>query len=151
MFRDWTPYELYTADQYFAKQGKPLRNTTIYFTDAKTKKTTPLISDEEKKIGATYPNLSFLFSRWFGLYKNMSDKNARDITFALLENALTEVISRDSEGEATAPLSDNPIIATTSSWFYGNLDPHFYYREHNDEAFADFIKNVYLNFAEKKD
>jgi hypothetical protein len=140
MSRDWTPQELWHVEKHMVERGKSMRESSIFFVDAKTGEEIPLISKKEKEIGKSYPVLSFLFEDWYKIYIGMEDEDARHRTFCYMEQALKATIAEEEGKPFNFPLESFKIV---KFWYRGELDTNFYYRERNDEKFADYIWTVY--------
>lgn len=155
MSKDWKPYEQYLADNAMKEmRGEALRDMKITFTY--NGETVPFGNPEAKK---RYPELSFLYGEFNGLYEQYKN-NAEVLTvFNAFENALKEVEEQFKTdigfGNGTTDscvrceqlwkLPDEeflklPIKTVVQEWFFGRLSPTFFYNESNNETFCRFIK-----------
>lgn len=142
MSRDWTPYELWNVEKRMSAEGNSLRNANYMFVDMVTGEKTPLIPEEQKKIGENYPILSFLFDDWYRIYTKMDNETVRDKVFTLYENTLKAIINEDDDANVTVSptfFAYDPV----KLWYFGQLDPHFYYREYNNELLGEHILEFY--------
>lgn len=72
----------------------------------------------------------------------MENEVVRDKVFALYENTLRAIVEEcDDVNVVVAPT----IFAydTIKQWYFGQLDPHFYYREYNNELLGEHIWEFY--------
>lgn len=142
MSRDWTPCEMWNVEKHMSAEGHSMRDANYIFVNMITGEKTPLIPDEQKKIGKNYPMLSFLFEDWYKIYTKMGDEIVRDRTFALYENTLRAVINEEEDLDVVVP-STLFAYDLVKLWYFGKLDPNFYYRERNNEVLADSIWEFY--------
>lgn len=142
MSRDWTPYEMWNVEKRMAAEGHSMREAEYMFVNMLTGERTPLIPKEQKEIGKQYPTLSFLFDGWYKIYTDMKNEVVRDKTFTLYENTLRAVICEDEDVDVVLP-STLFAYDLVKLWYFGKLDPNFYYREQNNEVLADSIWEFY--------
>lgn len=138
MSRDWTPKELYYADKQF-----DFKNQKITMTDSQGNKIELGSSKEDRE---KFPNLSFLGE---GVLTLMRKAKLTDEEIQVFEKELKIVVDNENIG---IPASNwikadvNETLRLTAQWFEGKLDSAFYYRERNDEAYAekavDLIKGL---------
>ena len=138
MSRDWTPKGLYYADKKFH-----FRDQKITMTDSNGNEVDigPSKEDREK-----FPNLSFLGE---GVLALMKKSNLTDEEILIFEKKLKTVVDNEDIGIPASNWIRTDVSETlrlTAQWFEGKLDPAFYYRERNDEIYAekavDLIKGL---------
>lgn len=131
MSRDWTPRELWYADEMaYQTRGERLRDTKlVYVIDGKQ---IPIDDKQSEKIRSQYKELGFLFDKLLKLYKELSDHpKYRNRVLNQIEEHL-ELLIKQNNG------SEKDIVWL---WYIGKLDKNFYYREYNDELFYEYIVN----------
>ena len=138
MSRDWTPKELYYADKKFH-----FRNQNITMTDSNGNEIDVGPDKEDKD---KFPNLSFLGE---GVLTLMREAKLTDEEIQIFEKKIKTVVDNEDIG---IPASNwirpdvSETLRLTAQWFEGKLDPSFYYRERNDEIYAekavDLIKGL---------
>lgn len=138
MSRDWTPKELYYADKKFH-----FRDQKITMTDSNGNEVDIGPSKEDKD---KFPNLSFLGE---GVLNLMREANLTDEEIQVFEKELKIVADNEDTGVPSSHWIRADVSETlrlTAQWFEGKLDPAFYYRERNDEIYAekavDLIKGL---------
>ena len=133
MSRDWTPRELFYADKEYGFRDRKIE--MVYKDEDGNEKTMAIgPTDKEKEL---YPNLSFLGE---GAMRAMQSLGMTEEEIMVFEKELSAIVENE---DINIPASnwDRPDIDSTlrltAQWFEGVLDPSFYYRERNDEAFAE--------------
>lgn len=148
MSRDWTPYEMWNVEKQMANEGHSMREANYVFVNMITGERTPLISNEEKEIGRNYPMLSFLFEDWYKIYTKMENESVRDKTFSHFEAIVKAVVDKYDGLYYEVP-DGRFAYDLAKLWYFGKLDPNFYYREQNNEVLADSIWEFYELEIEK--
>jgi len=121
MSRDWTPEELYNVDKKLHFDRKENEDSEIF------------------------PNLSFLGE---GALLNMRKLGMSDEEILVFESELTTIIANKEIGIPVANWMRpdiNETLNLTATWFCGKLDKNFYYRETNDELFANTAQTFFLD------
>lgn len=142
MSRDWTPKELYYADKQF-----DFRNQNITMIDSKGNEIAIGPSKEDK---SKFPNLSFLGE---GVLTLMREAKLTDEEIQIFEKKLKTVVDNEDAG---IPASNwiradvSEALRLTAQWFEGKLDPAFYYRERNDEVYAEKAVNLMRELTQDK-
>ena len=129
MSRDWTPKELYYADKKFH-----FRDQKITMTDSNGNEIDigPDREDKDK-----FPNLSFLGE---GVLNLMKEAKLTDEEIQMFEKELKTIVDNEDIGILASNWLRADVDETlrlTAQWFEGKLDPAFYYRERNDEVYAE--------------
>lgn len=124
MSRDWTPRESLAFEQLNISRGFGdmwdfMENLVINYND----KSERAYSDEEIALRKQFPTLGKLLNNFSELHEALS---AFDGGLELLQEK-----DRDLAGyiETEACDKDSYLV----KWFEGELDPHFHYREYNDQ------------------
>ncbi len=142
MSRDWTPKELYYADKQFN-----FRNQKITMTDSNGNEIDIGPGNEDKD---KFPNLSFLGE---GVLNLMREAKLTDEEILIFEKKLKTVVDNEDAG---IPASNwiradvSEALRLTAQWFEGKLDPAFYYRERNDEVYAEKAVNLMRELTQDK-
>lgn len=142
MSRDWTPKELYYADKKFH-----FRNQDITMIDSKGNEIAIGSSKEDK---SKFPNLSFLGE---GVLILMRKAKLTDEEILVFENELKIVVDNEDIGisaNSWIRADIDEALRLTAQWFEGKLDPAFYYRERNDEAYAEKAIDLIRGFTQDK-
>ena len=129
MSRDWTPRELWYADEMaYQTRGQRLRDTKlVYIIDGKQ---IPMEDKQSEKIRSQYKELGFLFDKLPILYKELANHpKYRNRVLQNIETHLEELIKQNNGRDTD----------TVWLWYIGRLDKNFYYREYNDELFYEYI------------
>ena len=134
MSRDFTPRDHHIVD---AMYGFSTRKTTLRET-ATGKEV--VLYDPDSTVSKQYPNLSFLFGAGLEEIIGEYGEEAGPVLESI-ESRLKEIISSDS-GKA-----DDPLYL----WYSGELDPHFYYHETNDELLREYIVSRIGQHERKKE
>lgn len=150
MSKDFTPAEQYMADKAIKQMtGTSLRDCDVTW-KVEGQEEVPLTNPQAKE---QYPELSFLYGDFKSQYeRHENDKDAQKV-FAQLEEALVNVEQQfeETHGENVATgelqkltgkeLSSEPAEKVVQEWFYGKLDPNFYYAEENNDKLFGYIEN----------
>lgn len=124
MSRDWTPRELHMADEYcFKETGEYMHDRKIVLVLNGKETDERMDCMKYPDLYEKFPNLSFL---WGADYV----KKYQTQNLAYVEEQLSLIVS----GNIT-----NDTDKTILRWYNGELDPHFYYREENDEILKEYI------------
>lgn len=125
MSRDWTPYEQLMAEQIL--EGKTWTDVAEGLTISINEKSRPMYPAEEIAVMKEYNYLGRLYGdNLYHLYKEGFEKS-----LSAVEKELAEFIENGMK-------LGNTVVG---KWFYGKLDPGFYYSETNNELFADYIRS----------
>lgn len=175
MSRDWRPCELYLVDYH---EKNMLRNAEFTFHTNTGKEIKPSEELVEKRtfLKEHCPELAFMCSQTANILNPALMKidnviflleqidtilkdEAEKMIFAIKEhgNYIDNQISYytdlviDKEKKGT----ELSVKEITIAWFYGALDSNFYYDEHNNNYFLDYLRNEFSFFGkwetEKKD
>lgn len=158
MSKDFTPAEQYMADKAIKQMtGTALRDCDITW-KIEGQKTSVQVADWDVSLTnpqakEQYPELTFLYGDFNSQYERYeNDKDAQKV-FAQLEKALVKVEQQfeETHGENVATgelqkltgkeLSSEPAEKVVQEWFYGKLDPNFYYAEENNDKLFGYIEN----------
>ena len=144
MSRDLKPVEIYFLDQTHTQvfHEKGLRNLSVTWCVDGKKITEPLISPETKE---RYPELSFLFDEFKKIYENHKSSDAAlsvldEVERCLRETELAADERPDYAGEIPSSEGNLSVQETVKAWFYGKLDPSFYYSQDNNRLFKEFVE-----------
>lgn len=167
MSKDFTPAEQYMADKAIKQMtGTALRDCDITWKIEGQTKTSVQVADWDVSLTnpqakEQYPELSFLYGDFKSQYERYeNDKDAQKV-FAQLEEALVKVEQQfeKNHGENVATgelqkltgkeLANEPAEKVVQEWFYGKLDPHFYYSEENNDKLFGYIENQIKNSKEQ--
>ena len=133
MSRDFTPRQLFNAD---VALDNSIRNSVLTFKDR--------ADGEEFRVDNhlakdRYPELSFLFEQFDDVYKDYQNFETALKTLDRIEEYLRDA---ETDDRSSTPLSTPPEYDTVKDWFDGKLDPDFYYHEHNDQLFRNFLQET---------
>lgn len=157
MSRDWTPCETYEADKFLTREGNSLRNDTLALITASGERI-PLVNKDMMK---EYPELCFLGQSVFGdIYeKCKGNKEVRNLLDAF-EKALVKAEKLYEEDKYPDnrelwKLDDKdffelPVETVMEEWFYGKLDPQFYYSEYNNKVLMSYVGNQIENLIKEE-
>ena len=140
MSRDWTPRELWYADEMaYQTRGQRLRDAKFeYVIDGKH---IPMEDKQSEKIRSQYKELGFLFELLPNLYNKLSNHpKYRNRVLQRIEEHLEDLIKQNSGNDTD----------TVWLWYIGKLDSNFYYRRYNDELFYDYILDEVNKLVAKK-
>ena len=132
MGRDWTPREHHKADLRMGFSSKPLITTDL-LTGTTTTWYDPTSTDALR-----WKNTTFLASEI--LDNNRKNPQILD----LFEKILTEIIEIDDSHDDIATYLDTPLKRTIHEWYYGKLDPAFYYSDKNDDAMNNMLASLVI-------
>ena len=139
MSRDFTPCDMYMADKQF--DGNIRNVNYVQIVDGKR---IPIPKNEILK--TQFPETYFLFES--GLKKLSEHENFCEVA----TNVEEILVSLEKELE-TGNIDEHCINANedflnasiedvTKSWFFGKLDPDFYYRERNNDLFLEYLETI---------
>ena len=147
MSKDFTPYELYRIDRELVARGMmSLRQLNITFkVDEKLSQN----GNRQKKVKnlqgtfsrRQYKELGFLFDNFYMAYKTMSKHPS------IRKKVLTNIETQLREIERQKNPDDNSVVGL---WFYGKLDPNFYYNTENNELFFEYIMKEYNRLIDEQ-
>ena len=130
MGRDWTPREYHRTDILMGFSSKPLITTDLLTG------TTTTWYDPTSPDALRWKNTTFLANEIL----DYNRKNPQILD--LFEKILTEIIDiDDSHGDIAAYL-DTPLKRTIHKWYYGKLDPAFYYSDRNNDAMNNMLASL---------
>ena len=138
MSRNWTPREMYSVDFYMEQEGRGslrenLDNMVFVTPDGER---IPLLSDEKKKVLGMFKELGFLFGDNLYVLWQQTQEHPRKRKRILqeTEEELEKLIEFDRTGKSL-----NSFDKVLVDWYYGKLDPHFYYSEDNDYLLEKYL------------
>lgn len=139
MSRDWRPFEAVIADeQAHMSRGEYIHDAkiTMYFKGVDK----PMYNEEAR---GPFPNLCYLLEGFeLRIYDAIKDDPKKYAFYEQLEadvKQLSDTIRSQMQADKRLCLDDVKVDPTIRDWFMGELDPNFYYREDNNEAFMDWI------------
>ena len=132
MGRDFTPYEHHMADLKYGFSKKP-----IILENTKTGKQT-VYRDPTCADAVRWPNSYFLAEAI--LKEHSSEPEKLD----MFERALTKIVEASNSRRYTVRVAETPLEKTVCDWYYGKLDPHFYYSGENDRAMSEALSAVII-------
>ncbi len=136
MSRDFTPQIIYFVN----KQYNNLYLNNIIFTDNTTGKSHKMFTDEEMRIRYKYPTFATLYTdNFIKLYHDLPSYKIRHV-FEYMDEILKDITYADENG-----WSLNSYPETIIKWYKGELDPNFYYHEHNDDLLHEWIMKYIAN------
>lgn len=138
MSRNWTPREMYLVDLMMQREGNAfLReslNNMIFLTP--NGEEMPYLTDEKKKVLGMFKELGFLFGdNLYVLWQKTKERPIkRKRILQATEEELEKLIEYDRSGESLD--SFDKILV---DWYYGELDPNFYYSEQNNYLLEKYL------------
>ena len=128
MSMDFTPHMLHKVDlQYHVSQN----SITVEYQGKST-----LTYDPNCNAAKKYPNTYFLAET---IYKNFKRSYKK---LAIFEQELTKVVQLDDQGADATVVEGSQLFKAVAFWYYGMLDPHFYYREQNDMKMCGILSKI---------
>ena len=147
MGRDWTPWEQYAAEQSNIAMGRGdywsfLEKTVMRYANGESVR---ICSDEELALRKQFPVLGKLMCEngdygFTSLYEKLSK----------VDGGLDLLSRKDKELAAFIASGQGDKDGYLIKWFLGELDPDFYYSEHNHHLFGESLVKEALLY-EKKD
>ena len=138
MSRNWTPREMYLIDFRMEREGlgslrKDLDNMVFV---APNGERISFFSDEKKKVMGMFKELGFLFGDNLYVLWETTEEHPRKRKRVLqaTEEELEKLIEYDISGKSLDSF-DKVLV----DWYYGKLDPHFYYSEDNDYLLEKYL------------
>lgn len=138
MSRNWTPREMYLIDLRMEQEGlgslrKDLDNMVFV---APNGERISFFSDEKKKVMGMFKELGFLFGDNLYVLWETTEEHPRKRKRVLqaTEEELEKLIEYDISGKSLDSF-DKVLV----DWYYGKLDPHFYYSEDNDYLLEKYL------------
>lgn len=138
MSRNWTPREMYLIDFRMEREGlgslrKDLDNMVFV---APNGERISFFSDEKKKVIGMFKELGFLFGdNLYVLWESTEEHpRKRKRVLQATEEELEKLIEYDISGKSLDSF-DKVLV----DWYYGKLDPHFYYSEDNDYLLEKYL------------
>lgn len=138
MSRNWTPREMYLMDLMMQREHNAfLRESMNNLVFVKPNgEEVSYLSDEKKKVLGMFQELGFLFGD--NLYilwqKTQEHPRKRKRILQETEEELQKLIEYDRAGQ---PLDcfDKVLV----DWYWGELDPNFYYSEENNYLLEKYL------------
>lgn len=136
--RSWTPQEQCHVDLFMTKRDNVSykdKMFSIVFTGANGE-SHPMISDKEKEILVLFKELGFLFSsNLYHLWLSAEEHpRCRKRVLNEVEIELEKIIDADINKKGF-----NGLDSTVVKWYLGELDPHFYYNDMNNQYFEEYL------------
>lgn len=136
MSKDFTPAMIYLADAAMPEKFK-LRSLNIHDS----------VSEDEAIMRKTFPELTFLYDDFKNIYNKYKNSLAAQNIFRRIENhivscenLLDKIPNYDPKQLILTNKSD--ITDITYNWFFGFLDPQYYYNNTNNSLFKNHIINI---------
>lgn len=137
MSRNWTPREMYLIDFRMEREGlgslrKDLDNMVFV---APNGERISFFSDEKKKVIGMFKELGFLFGdNLYVLWESTEEHPRKRKRVLQATEELEKLIEYDISGKSLDSF-DKVLV----DWYYGKLDPHFYYSEDNDYLLEKYL------------
>ena len=130
MGKDFTPYMHHKADQQYNFSSKPLILENIQ-TGEKT-----IFHDPSCTDALRWPNSYYLASSILEDHKSSPEK------MDMFEKILTKIIELSDAGKYVNKCMKTPFEHTICKWYFGKLDPDFYYNTINNEKMSEAIATL---------
>ena len=138
MSRNWTPREMYLMDLVMQREHNAFlresMNNLVFVTP--TGEEVPYLSEDKKKVLSMFKELGFLFGD--NLYilwqKTQEHPRKRKKVLQATEEELEKLIEYDRAGKSL-DCFDKVLV----DWYWGELDPNFYYSEENNYLLEKYL------------
>ena len=127
MGKDFTPHMHHVADRQFGFSSQPL-----ILTDLHTGEET-IYRDPKCEDALRWPHSYFLASEILDQHKSTPEK------MDIFEQILAKVVELDDAGVYIDNAMKTPLEKTVCKWYFGKLDPNFYYNTLNNEMMSDAL------------
>lgn len=130
MGRDFTPREHHAADRRYG-----FSKNRLVCIDAETGRKA-VIYDPECEDALRWPNSSFLAR------PILEENKSSPVKMDMFEKVLAGIIELDDAGAPVKEAMETAFRQTVCRWYFGELDPDFYYSRTNDELMSRAVSDL---------
>ena len=106
-----------------------------------------MYTSEEQELRYRYQIFATLFTDLFLKFSSDLEEDERDKILSMINKTMEEFVKDDDENNDLSKYPEELKL-----WYYGKLDPSFYYHETNDRLFYEWLiknKNNFRNSVPK--